>query len=71
MKIHLHEFISLKGCKAQGNTLTTHKVKSITLLDSISKEISHSIPPMDLETKDSSSESDLGDEETPQIEIDF
>ncbi len=70
-QIHLNEFISLKGCKAQGNTLTTHKVKSITLLDPVSKELSHSIPQIEQEIKDSSSEPNLDDEGTPQIEIDF
>jgi topoisomerase-4 subunit A len=71
MQINLNEFISLKGYKAQGNTLTTYKVKSITLLDSVSKEISNSISRIEQDSNDSSSVPDLDDDETPQIEIDF
>jgi len=34
-QINFEEFISIKGLKAQGNTLTSYKVKSISLLESL------------------------------------
>lgn len=58
-QIHFQEFISIKGVKAQGNTLTSYKVKAINLLESLE-------PPVEKELEDSSKE----DEETQTI-LDF
>jgi topoisomerase-4 subunit A len=58
-EINLEEFIAVKGLKAQGNTLTTYKVKSINLLDPIE-------PPKEIEE-----EKPLDDDEQSQIILDF
>ena len=58
-QINFEEFISIKGLKAQGNTLTSYKVKAINLLESLE-------PTVMKEVEDSSEE----DEETQTI-LDF
>lgn len=58
-EINLEEFIAVKGLKAQGNTLTTYKVKSINLLEPIE-------PPKEIEE-----EKPLDDDEQSQIILDF
>ena len=60
-KINFEEFISIKGLKAQGNSLTNYKVKSINLLDPI-------VVPIPDEPEETPSEDD--DEES-QIILDF
>lgn len=62
LQVKLEEFIAIKGLKAQGNTLTTYKVKSVNLLDPIE-------PVIEPEPIDEKSEED-GDEQS-QISLDF
>ena len=44
LKINFEQFISVKGLKAQGNTLTTHKVKSINLMESLEPSAEKELP---------------------------
>jgi topoisomerase-4 subunit A len=60
-QINFEEFISVKGLKAQGNTLTSYKVKAINLLESLE-------PPV-VEIEEVSTEDD--DDEKAQIILDF
>ena len=60
-QINFEQFISIKGLKAQGNTLTSYKVKSINLLESLEL-------PMEEEQVDSESDED---DEQSQIILDF
>ncbi|MAZ30496.1 MAG: DNA topoisomerase IV [Flavobacteriales bacterium] len=69
-QINLDKFISVKGYKSQGNSLSPHKVKSINLLPVI-KEPNQSLIQTDLAPSQSSLESGQDDEDTPQIIIDF
>lgn len=48
-EINFEEFISIKGVKALGNQLTTHKVKQINLLDSLPYEEQESLPTEEIE----------------------
>ncbi|EZH75398.1 DNA topoisomerase IV subunit A [Aquimarina atlantica] len=48
-EINLEEFISIKGIKALGNQLTTHKVKQINLLDPLPYEEQESLPAEEIE----------------------
>ncbi|WP_109852968.1 DNA gyrase/topoisomerase IV subunit A [Aquimarina sp. AU58] len=48
-EINLEEFISIKGSKALGNQLTTHKVKQINLLDPLPYEEQESLPAEEIE----------------------
>jgi len=59
-QINFEQFISVKGLKAQGNTLTSYKVKSINLLDPLE-------PPVQEVEEESSEE----DDEKAQIILDF
>jgi topoisomerase-4 subunit A len=69
-QINLDKFISVKGYKSQGNTLSPHKVKSINLLPVI-KDPNQSLIQTDLAPSESSLDSGQDDEDTPQIVIDF
>ncbi|MDY8135630.1 DNA gyrase/topoisomerase IV subunit A [Aquimarina sp. 2201CG5-10] len=48
-EINFEDFISIKGIKALGNQLTTHKVRQINLLDSLPYEEPEPIPTEDIE----------------------
>ncbi len=48
-EINLEEFIAVKGVKAQGNQLTTHKVKQINLLDPLPFEEPEPLPAEEIE----------------------
>ncbi|GAA4278875.1 DNA gyrase/topoisomerase IV subunit A [Aquimarina mytili] len=48
-EINLEEFIAIKGAKAQGNQLTTHKVKQINLLDPLPYEEPEPLPAEEIE----------------------
>lgn len=69
-QINLDKFISVKGYKSQGNSLSPHKVKSINLLPVI-KDPNQSLIQTDLAPSESSLDSGQDDEDTPQIVIDF
>ena len=60
LKINFEEFISVKGLKAQGNRLTTYKVKTINMLASLESS---------LETASTEESSD--DDGQSQIILDF
>jgi topoisomerase IV subunit A len=62
-QINFEEFISIKGFKAHGNTLTSYKVKSINLLESLQ-------PTVEL-VEESLSEEEDDDDEKAQIILDF
>jgi len=51
-EVNLEEFISIKGIKAQGNQLTTHKVKQINLLDPLPYEEPEPQEPENIEVVD-------------------
>lgn len=59
--IELEEFIAVKGIKAQGNQLTTDKIKQINLLDPLPFEEPEEKEPEDIEVKDESELSDSDD----------
>jgi len=61
-QINFEEFIAVKGLKAQGNSLTTYKVKSINLLESLE-------PPV--ETVAPEEESDEDEDGQSQIILEF
>ncbi|WP_108869055.1 DNA gyrase/topoisomerase IV subunit A [Aquimarina aquimarini] len=67
-EINLEEFISIKGFKAIGNQLTTHKVKRINLLDPLPYEEPESLPAEEIEVIEeeniSASESNNSQEES-------
>ncbi len=48
-EINMEEFISIKGIKALGNQLTTHKVKQINLLESLPYEEPELLPAEEIE----------------------
>lgn len=59
--IELEEFIAVKGIKAQGNQLTTDKIKQINLLDPLPFEEPEEKEPEDIEVKDENEISDSND----------
>lgn len=63
LKINFEEFISVKGLKAQGNRLTTYKVKTINMLASLEPPAQKELPE---DEKD-----DNNDERQSQIILDF
>ena len=64
LKINFEEFISVKGFKAQGNTLTTYKVKSINLMESLEPSAEKVLPE---DVKDDN----INDAEQSQTTLDF
>ncbi len=48
-EVNLEEFISIKGIKALGNQLTTHKVKQVNLLDPLPYEEPEPLSPEEIE----------------------
>ncbi|NER13791.1 DNA gyrase/topoisomerase IV subunit A [Leptobacterium flavescens] len=52
LTIDLEDFIAIKGIKAQGNQLTTDKVKQINLLDPLPYEEPEETPPEEIEVID-------------------
>lgn len=61
-QINFEEFIAVKGLKAQGNTLTTYKVKSINLLEPLE-------PPVEIVSAEETSDEDKDGQS--QIILDF
>ncbi len=57
-QINFNEFIAIKGLKAQGNTLTSYKVKSISLLESLNSE-EVSTPKQDISQDDEDEQSQI------------
>ncbi|HSP12683.1 MAG TPA: DNA gyrase/topoisomerase IV subunit A [Salegentibacter sp.] len=51
-EVNLEEFISIKGIKAQGNQLTSDKVKQINLLDPLPYEEEEEVPAEEIEVID-------------------
>ncbi len=62
-EINLEEFISIKGIRALGNQLTTHKVKQINLLESLPYEEPEPTPTEEIEVVE---EEDISDSSTNQ-----
>ncbi len=62
-EINLEEFISIKGIRALGNQLTTHKVKQINLLESLPYEEPEPTPTEEIEVVE---EEDISDSSTHQ-----
>lgn len=50
--IDVADFISVKGIKAQGNQLTTNKLKQVNLLESLPYEVSEPLPAEEIEVID-------------------
>jgi len=63
--INLEEFIAIKGIKAQGNQLTSHKVKQINLLDPLPYEETKPLPTEEIEVVE---EEDISDTSTTNNE---
>jgi topoisomerase-4 subunit A len=57
-QINFNEFIAIKGLKAQGNTLTSYKVKSISFLESLKSE-EVSTPKQDISQDDEDEQSQI------------
>ncbi|AGC78108.1 topoisomerase-4 subunit A [Nonlabens dokdonensis] len=51
-KIHIEEFIAVKGIAAQGNMLTKSKIKQINLLDPLPYEPEEQTPAQEIEVKE-------------------
>jgi len=49
MKVDIESFITIKGFKAQGNQLTTDKLKQVNMLESLPYEIPEEIVPEEIE----------------------
>jgi len=65
-QINLEEFIAVKGLKAQGNTLTSYKVKAINLLQALEAPVQKIQNEVSYEEPD-----DEPDDEQNQITMDF
>ena len=65
LQINFETFISVKGLKAQGNTLTTYKVKSISLIESLQP------PSEDVLPDKATNDNDVNDDGQSQIIFDF
>ena len=66
--INVEEFISIKGYKALGNQLTTNKIKSIHLHESLPYEEENATVVNDLEVNDAAT---IDDNDPPQIKLEF
>ena len=66
LEINLEDFISIKGIKAIGNTLTTLKVKQINLLESLPYVAPEEVHADDLEVVDETEVENNSDVETPK-----
>ena len=64
LKINFEEFISVKGLKAQGNRLTTYKVKTINMLASLET-------PAQKKLREDEKDDNYNDEGQSQIILDF
>ncbi|MBC9796998.1 DNA gyrase/topoisomerase IV subunit A [Sinomicrobium weinanense] len=77
LKIELEDFIAVKGIKAQGNQLTTDKVKQINLLDPLPYEEPEEVEAEDMDVVDEETlgeKKEAGNMETSgksQISLDF
>ncbi len=65
LEINLEEFISVKGIKAQGNQITTEKVKNVNPLESLPYEEPEPLPPEEMEVVDEETV-DQDTDEAPQ-----
>ncbi len=63
--IDLEQFISIKGIKAQGNQLTTEKLKQVNLLDPLPHEEPEEIQPEEIEVVDEENVSDENEGNLP------
>jgi topoisomerase IV subunit A len=52
LKVNLEEFITIKGIKAQGNQLTTEKIKQVNLLEPLPFEEPEEEPTEDVDVVD-------------------
>ncbi len=66
-KLNLEEFIAVKGLKALGNQLTTHKVKQINLLESLPYDEPEPTPAEEIEVVE---EENVSSSDTPNTESD-
>ena len=67
LEIDLEDFITIKGIKAIGNTLTTNKVKQINLLDPLPYDAPEEVPAAEIEVVDEET-IDVHDEISKDIE---
>ena len=71
LEISLNEFIAIKGIKAQGNQLTTDKVKQINLLDALPYEAPEEIHADELEVIDEETVTTNDDEKAVTKDLDI
>ena len=67
-EINVEEFIAIKGFKALGNQLSTTKIKSVVLKDSLPYEVEE---PKIVEELDVNDPEDVSEGEEPQTKLDF
>jgi len=67
-EINVEEFIAIKGFKALGNQLSTTKIKTVELKESLPYEIE---APTIVEEVEVNDPEDISDNEQPQIKLDF
>ncbi len=67
-EVNLEEFIAIKGIKALGNQLTTHKVKQINLLESLPYEEPEPLPTEEIEVVEEENVSPDASAEAPKDE---
>ncbi len=67
-KINVEKFIAIKGFKALGNQLSTTKIKTVELKESLPYEIE---VPTIVEEVEVNDPEDISDNEQPQIKLDF
>ncbi|WP_271781877.1 DNA gyrase/topoisomerase IV subunit A [Aquimarina algiphila] len=66
-EINLEEFIAIKGAKALGNQLTTHKVRQINLLESLPYDEPEELPAEEIEVIEEENVSSSGSNGTTEV----
>jgi topoisomerase-4 subunit A len=64
LEVNLEEFIAVKGIKAQGNQLTSDKIRQINLLEALPYDVPEELPAEEIEVVDEETVS-LGEAKTP------
>lgn len=66
LQVNLEEFIAIKGIRAQGNQLTTDKIKQINLLEPLPYDAPEELPAVEIEVVDEETVSTNKSEATPK-----
>ncbi len=71
IEVNLEEFIAVKGIKAQGNQLTTEKIKQVNLLESLPYTVPEEPIAEEIEVKEEEIiESEAKDKDTDKLDED-